>query len=265
MQALGVVRKMSIEPDDGLKYFLNLNREKGPLLNECFGRQLRIHWTGSIFCIKCGKRIKKSFGQGFCYDHFRSAPEAAPCIVKPELCEAHLGKGRDVEWEEAHHNKPHFVYLAQTSSIKVGVTRDTQIPTRWLDQGAQRAVNIAKVPYRRLAGELEVELKQYFSDKTDWRLMLTNVQDSEDLNEWREAAISFFSSRFQEFSLPDEPIHEFSYPVEEYPGKVNTINLEKDPSFEGKLTGIRGQYLYFNKDRVINLRKYTGYEVGFSC
>jgi hypothetical protein len=141
-------------------------------LNAWVGRPIRIEHTGGYTCTRCGRHVQKLFGEGFCYPCLRDAPEAAECIVKPELCEAHLGRGRDPAWEDAHHNQPHAVYLAVTSAVKVGVTRKTQIPTRWIDQGAAWAVQIAEVPYRQLAGRIEVALKALYTDRTAWQRML---------------------------------------------------------------------------------------------
>jgi len=263
MKAKGTVRKMSVERGSDIRYCLNLNKEIGPELNDYLGHPLKMEWTGQINCIDTGKSIKKTYGQGYCYDSFMNSPLTSPCIIRPELCEAHLGKGRDPEWEQKHHNQPHYVYLAQTSSIKVGVTRSTNIPSRWIDQGAWKAVIIAEVPYRQLAGLIELELKQYISDRTDWRKMLIDLRSDEDLSQMREAMLSFFPDALKQYAIPDSEIQELQYPVIDYPDKVNSINLEKDRFVEGILTGIRGQYLYFDKSRVINLRKYSGYEIAF--
>lgn len=265
MKASGILRKMKVTVDDEIHYYLNLNKEIGPEITSCINQSLSMRWTGTINCTNCGREIKKTFGQGFCYDCFMNAAQAAPCIIRPELCEAHLGKGRDVEWEEKHHNKPHIVYLAQTSGIKVGVTRATNVPSRWLDQGAWRAVKIAEVPYRKLAGDIEIELKQYLSDRTDWRKMLTDVRDEEDIKEMSEALISFLPGDLKQYALTDSEVNEFIYPVNHYPEKISSINLEKEEIIKGTLTGLRGQYLYFDQEKVINLRKYSGYEVEFEC
>ena len=247
MEKTGTLRKMISEPATPVKYWLNLDKEPVMDLNKHVGREFILAWTGEINCINCGKSIQKTFGQGFCYDCFMNAAQAAPCIIRPELCEAHIGKGRDVEWEEAHHNQPHVVYLAQTSGIKVGVTRNTQIPTRWIDQGAWRTVIIAKVPYRQLAGAIEVELKQYLSDRTDWRKMLTDSRDSDELSAVRENLVSFLPDQYKEYGASDHIVQEFIYPVMEYPDKVKSIKLEDKREIKGKLTGIRGQYLYFDR------------------
>jgi len=251
---------MSVEEGNPVSYWLNLNKEKTAKLNDLIGSEISFVWTGNINCINCGKSLKKTYGQGFCYNCFMDAPSAAPCIVRPEICEAHLGKGRDPEWEEKHHNKPHKVYLAQTSSVKVGVTRSSQIPTRWIDQGAWRAIVIAETPYRALAGELEVELKQYISDRTDWRKMLTDERGEENITEMVDELCAFLPKDLAKYCV-EEKLTIIEYPVISYPTKVKTVKLEDVKEIKEILTGIRGQYLYFNESSVINLRKYSGYEV----
>lgn len=252
---------MKSAPGDVVQYWLNLDKEAAVALNPWLGTEFALEWTGQIHCIRCSREIKKTFGQGFCYPCFRDAPEAAPCIVKPELCEAHLGKGRDPEWEEAHHNQPHVVYLALTSGVKVGVTRATQVPTRWIDQGAWRVLPVAEVPYRQLAGRIEVELKQYVSDRTDWRKMLTDERGGAQLTELKSQLISFLPDDLAPYATAHDTVQEFAYPVLEYPTKVTTIDLEKERIIKRPLMGIRGQYLIFEDGKVINMRKYSGYHI----
>lgn len=255
----GILRKMKSEYADPVRYFLNLDDSKAMEMNRALHREFCLEWTGAIHCIHCGKSIRKTYGQGFCYDCFRSAPEAAPCIIRPELCEAHLGRGRDPDWERDHHMQPHVVYLAQTSGIKVGITRSAHVPTRWIDQGAHRVAVIAETPYRYLAGRIEVELKQYLTDRTDWRKMLVDERDDDDLAQIRSRLAAFLPGDLAPYAVDEGRITEFNYPVESYPDSVQSIALEKERRITGILTGIRGQYLYFDGDRVINMRKYSGY------
>lgn len=252
---------MSVEQGDTVQYKLNLDKNPVLDLNALVGSEVVLEWEGEINCINCGTPIKKTYGQGFCYPCFRDSPQAAPCIMRPELCEAHLGKGRDAEWEEAHHNQPHAVYLAQAGGVKVGVTRTVQIPARWIDQGAYRALQIAEVPYRKLAGDIEVELKQYVSDRTDWRRMLTDKRSDHDLSSLRDELLDFLPEKLAEFAKRDEAVQTFNYPVAEYPVKVKGVKLEDLKQIRGVLSGIRGQYLIFDAEHVINLRKYSGYRV----
>lgn len=233
-------------------------------LNPLIGKSIQLHFDGRINCIVCGKVTKKSFGQGFCYNCFISAPEAEACVLHPEQCKAHLGIARDMQWAQEHCLQPHFVYLSQTSNIKVGVTRASQIPTRWIDQGAVAAIIIAKTPYRQLAGEIEVLLKNYFSDKTLWQQMLkATLPDETTLLESKEKAITLLSKAFQDH-IVDEVITKISYPVNFYPSKIKSIDLDKTPDYKGVLTGIKGQYLIFEDGYVINIRKYSGYHVYFN-
>ena len=181
-----LLHKMKTTLNDVVNYSLK-SEEKIIDLNALIGTDIQLEFTGTVQCLACGKHSKKLFAQGFCYSCFSTAPQAAECIIRPELCRAHLGEGRDIEWEKKHHLQPHIVYFAVASALKVGVTRGTQVPTRWIDQGASQAIKIAEVPYRQLAGEIEVALKDMFTDKTNWRRMLKNeVADFDLENEkWR--------------------------------------------------------------------------------
>jgi hypothetical protein len=206
--------------------------------------------------------VKKFYGQGFCFPCLQSAPEAAECIVRPELCRAHLGEGRDPEWEKAHHDTEHAVYLSQTGDIKVGVTRATQVPVRWIDQGAVAALVIARVPYRQLAGLMEVDLKVVLADKTDWRAMLRQVEpDPGRLKEVRGRLRQAVRHDLRDYLLPDEEPLELSYPVLAYPPKVTSVQLAKSPEVSGLLVGIKGQYLIWEDGRVLNVRNHSGFHV----
>ncbi|MEL7529994.1 MAG: DUF2797 domain-containing protein, partial [Bacteroidota bacterium] len=261
----GNLRKMSSQLGDTVQYSLTLGEDTF-LVNDWIGKPIKLAFQGEINCRICGRKTNKSYGQGFCFPHFQKAPENSPCIIRPELCEGHLGNGRDPEWEQTHHVKPHVVYLALTSGVKVGVTRHDQVPTRWIDQGAWKAVQIANVPYRRLAGEIEVALKDHMSDKTNWRKMLSNQMNTElDLAEEIEKAQSLLPAEYQEYIVPQSEITEITYPVEAYPEKVKSLKLDKIPEITGTLQGIRGQYLILDEGRVINLRSHTSYLIEWSA
>ncbi|MDW8274515.1 MAG: DUF2797 domain-containing protein [Chitinophagales bacterium] len=244
-----------------VNYFLENNNERISF-NELLNHTITIQWTGNIFCILCGQKTPKTYGEGMCYKCFATAPENSECIIHPELCKAHLHEGRDPEWEEKNHNKPHFVYLAYTSEVKVGVTRATQIPTRWIDQGATAAILLAETPYRQKAGEIEVFLKNYFPDKTRWDAMLQNQQNGSALIlSAKEKALKVLPPEFMKYIYNSDELIELEYPVQNYPIKVNAINLTQVQAFKLPLTGIKGQYLYFDSDKVFNVRRHSGYEV----
>ena len=256
-----ILHKMLTSIGNPIEYTLSSKDEK-IAVNKLLNQKVAINWKGNIFCQKCSKKTKRSFGEGFCYPCFMSAPEASPCIIKPELCQAHLGIGRDIEFEEKHHNQPHFVYLAATDKVKVGVTRNTQIPTRWIDQGANKAIILAETPNRYLAGVTEVALKEFYSDKTNWRSMLKNLQDEQiDLEEEKWRCHDLLPSDLQQYFQEEDEILELNYPVSKYPQKVISVNLEKNPSISGTLTGIKGQYLMFDEQYVFNVRRHTSFEV----
>lgn len=262
MEYFGSFLKMQNSINEGVvNYAMHLS-DNVINVNELIGKTITIDWKNEIECIKCGNPTIKSFGQGYCFPCFASIPETAPCILRPELCEAHLGIARDLEWSKQNCLITHVVYLALSSGLKVGVTRASQVPTRWIDQGAIKAIKFAETPNRHLAGLIEIDLKKYMSDKTSWQKMLKNeVNFNVNLQEEKHKTKKLLRSDLAKYITEDNNIFEFNYPVKKYPTKVKSINLEKEKIFTGKLVGIKGQYLIFESGHVINIRKYNGYKV----
>jgi hypothetical protein len=264
-QYSGIANKMKTQLGDIVQYSLVLGQDSVGM-NELINQSVSLIHTGRIFCVSCGKQTKKSFGQGFCYPCFINSPDNSECIIKPELCRAHLGEGRDVEWEKSHHLQPHYVYFALSNEVKVGVTRNTQVPTRWIDQGASAAIIIAEVPYRQLAGVIEVELKKHMSDKTNWQRMLKNeIPQGISLIEKRQNAFDLLPDDLKKYTVASSDIIQINYPVVEYPQKVSSQNFDKTPQITGVLKGIKGQYLLFEGGKVINIRNASGYEIKLEC
>ena len=260
----GQILKMKTKLNHPVQYYLPIgNKLLG--MNQWIGKYIQFHFKGEIYCLDCGQRTKKSFNQGFCYTCFQNSPMSSECIIKPELCRAHLGEGRDMEWEREHHLKNHCVYLAVSSGVKVGITRDTQVPTRWIDQGASYAVPIARTPNRYLCGMIEVYLKQYLSDRTAWQRMLKNEIAHVDLTEKREEVFKLIPKEYQKYLLKEEDILNIQYPVNEYPTKVKSLSFDKTPTIQGRLMGIKGQYLLFENGQVLNMRKHQAYVLEFSA
>ncbi len=260
MQLKGIAKKMRVKLEEGkVQYYLPFAEDV--LVNEFLGKEISIKFTGVINCVSCGRETNKTFGDGLCFPCFRDAPEASPCIIRPELCEAHLGNGRDVAWEQRNHNVPHVVYLALSSSVKVGVTRASQVPTRWIDQGANSAIILAEVPYRRLAGEIEVFLKDHYTDKTSWQAMVKNHVAEADLFEEKENAAYELPPELQDFVSDNDEVWYLGYPVLEFPTKAKSVKLDKINELSGKLAGIKGQYFLFSDGRVFNWRNHSGYNV----
>ena len=255
-----LLQKMYTEYQNPIVYSL-INDKNKLILNDFLGKKIKIEYTGECHCIRCGAKTKKTFGQGYCYSCFISAPEAASCIVHPEECRAQEGISRDMQWSKEHCLRPHYVYLAKTNKIKVGVTRQTQIPTRWIDQGADWAIKLAKTPYRQLAGIIEVEMKKYFSDKTSWQAMLKNDTSDDDLIEAKNYAKEMMPNDFKKFIVSDNKIWSIKYPHEMSPTKIKSLKLDKNPVIEGILTGIKAQYLIFDNEFVFNVRAHSGYNV----
>ena len=259
----GVLTKMQTEFSNPIQYYL-VFENSFLSLNQLLDKSLEINFEG-YQCLNCGKK-KKIFRQGFCYDCFMGSAAAGDWIMKPELSTAHLDiEDRDLAYEKKVQLQPHIVYLALSSEVKVGVTRKTQVPTRWIDQGAIQAIPIVEVPNRYLAGITEVALKEHYADKTNWQKMLKNEIPKVDLLEEKLSLKDYIPNEVQEFyDTNNSNIYQLQYPVLEYPKKVNSLNLDKSPNFSGKLTGIKGQYLIFEDGTVFNVRTFEGYVVKIS-
>ncbi|MDG1965145.1 MAG: DUF2797 domain-containing protein [Flavobacteriaceae bacterium] len=252
----GVLKKMITEIGSPIRYYLNLESDFLEM-NQLLDQTVKINFLGTQ-CLSCHDS-KPIFRQGFCKNCFFENPSAGDWIMRPELSKAHLGEeDRDLEYEKKVQLQPHSVYLALSSHLKVGVTRKTQIPTRWIDQGAHQAVGILDVPNRYLAGVAEVSLKEHFSDKTNWRKMLQN--DYEEIL-WTTAinqAIDALPKDLKPHIIRDQLVTELQFPVLQYPEKVKSLNLEKENSYTGVLKGIKGQYLIFEDQTVYNIRSNEG-------
>jgi len=269
----GTLTKMRAElgtgnhPDE-VNYFLPVGKHELPL-NPYIGKHLKLEFLGNIICKNCGNRTKKSFSQGFCFPCMRRLAQCDMCILKPETCHFHLGTCREPEWGEKNCFVPHFVYLSNTSGLKVGITRYTQIPTRWIDQGATQATIMFKVENRLQSGLVETAFKARIADKTNWRTMLKENQPDVDLlakadelknglqpDEIHEAAILSAEAVGDQ----NKDVVSIRYPVLEFPKTIKSHNFDKSPLVEGTLLGIKGQYLMFDTG-VINVRKFTSYEI----
>jgi len=256
----GVLSKMQTEMGNPIQYYL-VFEDSFLSMNQLLDKEIEINFTG-YQCLNCNKK-KKIFRQGFCYDCFYSSPAVGDWIMRPELSTAHLGiADRDLEFEQKVQLQPHVVYLALSSEIKVGVTRKTQVPTRWIDQGATQAIAIVEVPNRYLAGITEVVLKNHYADKTNWRKMLQCTTEACDLILEKSKVENLIPTEAREYFFSQKnDVYELNYPVLNYPAKVNSLNLEKTPTFQGKLVGIKGQYLIFENGTVFNVRGSEGYIV----
>ena len=257
MQLTGVLTKMITEFSSPIQYYLELENDFINI-NQLINKHIEIQFE-KYQCLACGKN-KKIFRQGNCYDCFYKSANVGDWIIKPELSTAHLGiEDRDLEYEKSVQLKPHIVYLALSNNVKVGVTRKSQIPTRWIDQGATKAIAIIETPNRYLAGVTEVALKEYVSDKTSWQKMLKNEITNIDLIEKKEELYQYIPEETKQFFLDkNTDIYSFNYPVEAYPKKIKSLRLDKTPFISGVLKGIKGQYLIFEDGSVFNVRNNEG-------
>ena len=275
VEASGHLAKMEVtlDAEGRVDYQLPLDDQRIPM-NRLIGKAISIEHLGDIHCIHCGRRSKKSFSQGYCYPCFTKLPQCDTCIMSPEKCHFHHGTCRDPEWGEKFCFTDHFVYLSNTSGVKVGITRGTQLPTRWIDQGATQGLPIFRVQTRYQAGLVEDCLREHIADKTHWQKMLKGDSEFVDLHLLRddlmaksEEGLEFLEQEHGLQALQrlyNETITDIKLPVEQFPEKVKSLNLDKQPLVEGILQGIKGQYLIMDTG-VINMRKFTAYNVKFTA
>ncbi|MCU7799471.1 MAG: DUF2797 domain-containing protein [gamma proteobacterium symbiont of Lucinoma myriamae] len=278
----GHLRKMRAQYENSLtpvEYSLvfsersTMELDKTPIiLNSMLGKRLTIQYKNEIHCVSCGRKSNKSFNQGHCYPCFTRLASCDKCIMSPEKCHFEQGTCREPEWGQTHCMQSHYVYLANSSGLKVGITRGDQLPTRWIDQGAIQALPIYKVSQRYYSGLVEVLYKQEVSDRTQWQRMLKGQVEEIPLLQKQTELYNLFAERLDaiQSELPqgaiapveNDAVTEILYPVEEHPQKVKSFNLDKQPLVEGTLMGIKGQYLILDTG-VINIRKFSGYHVDF--
>ena len=264
MKFIGTIKKMKSQHCDPIKYQIPIDEKLVPI-SDYLNKTIKIDFLEEIHCIECDKKINKTFAQGYCYPCFIQSPNTSECILRPELCRAHEGEARDMEWSKKHCLKEHYVYLSLTAGAKIGVTRATQIPTRWIDQGAVKALKFAKTSNRYEAGCIEVEMKKHISDRTAWQRMLKNqIDDTIDLYQLKEELIDELNEKHKNFILENEIIETFSYPHISFPEKVKSLNFLKVNTVEGCLIAIKGQYLLFDDNTVLNIRKHTGFKISIS-
>lgn len=265
----GSIEKMVTRLANPVQYHLPIG-ETTLDVNARLGQHLNLQYTGQIFCVHCQKKTSKSFNQGYCYPCFMRLAQCDMCIMKPETCHYHAGTCREPEWAQAFCFQSHYVYLANSSGIKVGITRGNQVPTRWIDQGAVQALPIFKVASRQISGLIEVIIARHISDKTSWQQMLKASPPRLNLPEIRDELLSICQTELAELSakfapeaiarIMDAETVEIDYPILQYPAKIKSLSFDKDSTISGKLQGIKGQYLIFDTG-VINMRKFGGYEI----
>ncbi|KTS93673.1 DUF2797 domain-containing protein [Pseudomonas parafulva] len=268
--ARGSLSKMAVSlADPVVQYSFRLGDTLVPV-NPLIGKPLRLQYLGAIHCSHCGKRTKSSYSQGYCYPCMTKLAQCDMCIMAPERCHYDAGTCRDPSWGEQFCMTDHVVYLANSSGIKVGITRATQLPTRWLDQGASQALPILRVATRQQSGLVEDLLRSQVPDRTNWRALLKGDAELLDLPALRDQVLEACAEGLGQLQarfglqaiqpLTDAEVVHMIYPVQAYPTKVVSFNLDKNPVVEGTLLGIKGQYLIFDTG-VINIRKYTAYQL----
>lgn len=265
----GQLFKMRSRLDKPVSYSMVLGEAYVPL-NPLVGKKITLEFLGQINCVHCGRNSNKSFSQGYCYPCFQKLAQCDSCIISPEKCHYDSGTCREPIWGDEFCMQDHIVYLANSSGLKVGITRASQVPTRWIDQGAVQALPIIRVRTRQQSGFAEVIFKQHVTDRTNWRNMLKGDVEEIDLLQERDRLLGLCGQELKElehqFGIHAisvlngvEPVS-IEFPVQQFPEKISSLNLDKEPLVEGMLMGIKGQYLILDTG-VINLRKYSGYLV----
>ncbi|MCX7569033.1 DUF2797 domain-containing protein [Tumebacillus sp. DT12] len=255
----GFLSELTHKPELPVQYFLEMGEERVSL-NPFIGGQVQLTFLDEKACGTCGRKVKKLYGGGYCYPCVTTLAETDLCIMKPHECHHHLGTCRDDEFAQTHCMIPHYVYLALSSNVKVGLTRKNRELTRWVDQGAICAIPIAETPTRKLAGELEMAIAEHIADKTDWRKMLKGVTEEADLFEVREKVKEIVPQEFQQYLFDVDELYEFTYPILETLEKIKSLSFDKETTISGKLLGIKGQYLILDCG-VLNMKKHSGYKI----
>lgn len=264
----GTLRKLTSELNRVVEYALPVG-DQSLKLNPLLDQRLELEFLGQIYCQNCGRKTNKSFSQGYCYPCMKSLAACDMCILKPEQCHFHQGTCREPEWGQRNCMVDHVVYLANTSALKVGITRKSQVPTRWIDQGATEALPIYLVKSRLISGLVESKLATFMADKTNWRVMLKGNSDPIPLQEKAHEVRTQIKESINELLMEHGPnaiqqmdaeVTQINYPVNLFPKKISSFNFDKAPLVSGTLMGIKGQYLIFDTG-VINIRKFAGYEI----
>ncbi|KAA0445168.1 MAG: DUF2797 domain-containing protein [Candidatus Thioglobus sp.] len=265
MQHSGHIQKMRTSLDGGDAVYQLPIGDDLVLMNGLVGRRITLDFNGEICCANCGMRTRKSYSQGFCFVCCQSLARCDLCIMKPETCHHHLGTCREPAWGLDNCFAPHIVYLANSSGIKVGISRKTNIPSRWIDQGAVEALALLEVDTRLKSGQIEMALKEYVSDKTNWRKMLKNEVEYADLPTVAPELLGKISGLIDKLGgkMLDNEVLSINYPVVEYPRKISSLSFDKTPQISGVLQGIKGQYLLLDTG-VLNIRKFGSYHLGLT-
>ena len=260
MKYQGNILKMETEFTRPIQYYLTIGGDRIHM-NEFIGKHLRFKFLNEINCISCGAKTNRSFHQGYCYNCFLTVPQTDQGVLHPEKDRSHEGISRDMEWAKQNSLVDHYVYLALTSNLKVGVTRAMQVPARWIDQGASKAIRLAKTPYRKLAGDIEVFFKEYVSDKTQWKQMLLSSGSDIDLLKEKKRLAAMLPAELAQYVTLDDRITNLVYPGQYQFDKIYQQHFDDSPEIEGDLLAIRGQYLIFKQGFATNIRRHNGYKL----
>ena len=251
----GYIRELQITDDSPAQYQLLLDANLIPL-NPLLGCGLEVRFLGQIECAECGQLTKKSYGGGYCYPCFATLARCDLCVMSPDRCHFHLKTCRDPEWGESFCMQPHTVYLANSSGLKVGITRQGRETKRWLDQGATQGLPLLTTTTRKEAGEVEVIIAKQLSDRTNWRLLVSQETSPVNLADERNQLRGDLDLPNVVWSMESE--RQFQFPVRQYSPAVN-FSLHKQ-TVRGNLIGMKGQYLLFDNG-ALNISRHRSYHI----
>jgi hypothetical protein len=257
----GYIKNIHYINTNPIKYYLELNNNF-LFLNTLMNKKIFIYYIHNR-CIKCKKK-NSIYKNGYCYTCFLNHPKNYIGIIKPERCTSHLNiENKNIFFEKQIELQNHIVYLSITSQIKIGVTREKTFYHRMIEQGASKAIQIAKTPNRYYAGSIEVHMKKYIPDKTNYKIMLTkNNEEIYDLINYKFYLKNKFSKKLINFFLEHKNnIYHFFYPIIKYPITIKNINLYNENLLNKRLIGLKGNYLIFDNGVVLNIKNHIGYYV----
>ena len=260
MYKKGVIQKMKNIYLNPIKYFFNLGKNY-LYMNSIIGKNIHIIFL-FYECLNCNKNTK-IYRQGYCKKCFFSLPQTNENILKPELSTAHINiEKRDLKWEKKFEIQPHIVYLSITGNLKIGVTRESNIFNRWIDQGSSLSIKICRTPNRYLAGKIELFFKKKISDRTRYKSMLKNNIPKLNLLKIKYYIEKIIPKKYKKYFLFNENyIYSFFYPFYKKFDKIKILKLNKLKEFKKQLVGIKGQYLIFENGYAINIMTHSGFYI----
>jgi len=224
-------------------------------LNSYIGHTIVIDGPVYTRCLGCRSVYKKLYKRGYCYLCFNNLAVCDLCVLQPHRCHFHLNTCREPDWGIKHCFQPHYVYLSYTDKVKIGITRVHNLTTRMMHQGAIACLPVLLVPSRKIAGLIEISVKEHFSMTTAWKGMLNSRDvDADVLYASRDLFYREFDHNAYQHVIPTwyKDVIRISYPLS---CDVTTSILQLP--IHDRLVGLKGMYMIF-ENGVFNMRRLAG-------